>query len=156
MSRQDLDQSYDPPTREQLNGEVAGVALAENGNPDHGPYVIFRAVCGARGYLCSARFRDHEAFGGGGATPREAMRSITGIRHHAFMWSRTRRDVEEALAHARATRGGVYLCCLERHNCDVTAAGPDDEPDCLVCAAECPHFDKVPREWYGRPECPGT
>lgn len=73
MSR--LDDRYDPPTREQLQGDVAGVALAENGNPDHGPYVVFRAVCGARGYYCVATFRDPVGHGGG-ATPREAMISL--------------------------------------------------------------------------------
>ncbi len=71
----DLDQKYDPPTREQLSGDVTGVALATNGNPEHGPYVIFRAVCGAEGYFCSASFRDPVGYGGG-ATPREAMLSL--------------------------------------------------------------------------------
>lgn len=70
-----LDERYDPPTREQLEGDVAGVTLAENGNPDHGPYVVFRAVCGAHGYFCAATFRD-PAGSGGGATPREAMLSL--------------------------------------------------------------------------------
>jgi hypothetical protein len=71
----DLDQRYDPPTREQLEGDVAGVALAEDGDPYHGPYVMFRAVCGASGYHCVASFRDPVGFGGG-ATPREAMVSL--------------------------------------------------------------------------------
>jgi len=75
MSMSDLDQKYDPPTREQLMGDVAGVALAENGNPNHGPYIVFRAVCGAEGYFCSASFRDPEGYGAG-ATPREAMLSL--------------------------------------------------------------------------------
>ena len=70
-----LDDKYDPPTREQLQGDVAGVALAEDGNPDHGPYVVFRAVCGAKGYHCVAAFRDPVGFGGG-PTPREAMISL--------------------------------------------------------------------------------
>ncbi len=70
-----LDERYDPPTRGQLQGDVAGVALAENGNPDHGPCVVFRAVCGAHGYYCAAEFRDPVGFGGG-ATPREAMVSL--------------------------------------------------------------------------------
>jgi hypothetical protein len=74
-SEHSLDQRYDPPTREQLEGDVAGVALADDGNPDHGPYVMFRAVCGANGYHCSASFRDPVGFGGG-ATPREAMISL--------------------------------------------------------------------------------
>lgn len=70
-----LDDKYDPPTREQLQGDIAGVTLAQDGNPDHGPYVVFRAMCGARGYFCSAVFRDPIGFGGG-ATPREAMISL--------------------------------------------------------------------------------
>lgn len=70
-----LDNKYDPPTHEQLQGDVAGVALAPNGNPDHGPYVVFRAVCGAHGYYCAATFRDPVGYGGG-ATPREAMISL--------------------------------------------------------------------------------
>ena len=74
-NEQRLDQKYDPPTREQLEGDVAGVALADNGNPDHGPYVVFRAMCGAGGYFCSASFRDPVGFGGG-ATPRDAMLSL--------------------------------------------------------------------------------
>jgi hypothetical protein len=80
VTRPDLDQKYDPPTREQLLGEVRGVSLAEDGNSDHGPYVVFRAICGAEGYYCSARFRDPEGYGGG-PTPREAMRSLArGLR----------------------------------------------------------------------------
>ncbi len=74
-NKQRLDEKYDPPTREQLQGDVAGVALSENGNPDHGPYVVFRAECGANGYFCAASFRDPIGFGGG-ATPREAMLSL--------------------------------------------------------------------------------
>lgn len=74
-NEQRLDDRYDLPTREQLQGDVAGVALAENGNPDHWPYVVFRAVCGARGYFCSATFRDPVGHGAG-ATPREAMISL--------------------------------------------------------------------------------
>lgn len=72
---QRLDRKYDPPTREQLEGDVAGIALAENGNPDHGPYVVFRSVCGAEGYRCQASFRDPVGFGRG-STPREAMLSL--------------------------------------------------------------------------------
>ena len=53
---------------------------ANNGNPDHGPYVIFRAVCGAEGYYCLASFRDHEGYGGG-ETPREALRSMAKNLH---------------------------------------------------------------------------
>lgn len=75
FNEQRLDQKYDPPTREQLEGDVAGVALAADGNPDHGPYVMFRAVCGASGYFCAASFRDPVGFGRG-ATPREAMESL--------------------------------------------------------------------------------
>ena len=70
-----LDQLYDPPTREQLEGDVPGVALAANGNPDHGPYILFRAKCGAEGYYCAAKFRDPEGYGAG-ATPRQAMYSL--------------------------------------------------------------------------------
>jgi hypothetical protein len=70
-----LDQSYDPPTRPQLMGEIPGVSLADNGNPDHGPYVVFRAVCGAEGYHCSAGFRDREGWGAGD-TPRAALLSL--------------------------------------------------------------------------------
>lgn len=70
-----LDDRYDPPTREQLQGDVEGVALAPNGNPDHGPYVVFRAICGEHGYFCSAVFRDPIGHGCG-ATPREAMISL--------------------------------------------------------------------------------
>lgn len=80
MTERDLDQKYDPPTREQLAGEVRGVSLAQDGNADHGPYVVFRAICGAEGYYCSARFRDPEGYGGG-PTPREAMKSLaSGLR----------------------------------------------------------------------------
>jgi len=75
MTTQRLDDPYDPPTREQLEGDVAGVALAEDGNPDRGPYVVFRAVCGARGHHCVAAFRDPVGLGGGD-TPREAMISL--------------------------------------------------------------------------------
>jgi hypothetical protein len=70
-----LDESFDPPTPEQLRGEIAGVALAENGNPDHGPFILFRALCGADGYYCAASFRDPVGYGSG-ATPREAMMSL--------------------------------------------------------------------------------
>ena len=84
-----LDERYDPPTREQLEGDVAGVTLAEDGNPDHGPYVIFRAVCGAKGYFCSASFRDPVGHGGG-ATPREAMLSL----------ARTLQDVADKIINA--------------------------------------------------------
>ncbi len=77
MARDDvaLDERFDPPTPEQLSGEIAGVALAENGNPDHGPFILFRALCGADGYYCAASFRDPVGYGGG-ATPREAMVSL--------------------------------------------------------------------------------
>lgn len=75
MTNSVLDSRYDPPTREQLEGDVAGVALADDGNPDHGPYVVFRAVCGAHGYHCAASFRDPVGHGSGD-TPREAMISL--------------------------------------------------------------------------------
>ncbi len=69
----DLDQKYDPPTSEML-GDPGGISLGD-GTKSYDPYVIFRAVCGAKGYFCSASFRDHEGHGGG-ATPREALLSL--------------------------------------------------------------------------------
>lgn len=93
----DLDQKFDPPTRDQLAGEIGGVALAENGNPDHGPYIMFRAVCGAEGYYCSASFRDPVGYGGG-ATPREAMRSLArDLRAIASRVENAAADDEDAL-----------------------------------------------------------
>ena len=65
----DLDQKYDPPTREQHDG--LGTPLDEHDRD----YVVFRPVCGAHGYFCSVGFRDAAGFGGG-ATPREALRSL--------------------------------------------------------------------------------
>lgn len=65
----DLDQPYDKPTREQRDG--LGVPLDDNDRD----YVLFRSVCGAYGYICSADFRDPTGFGAG-RTPREALRSL--------------------------------------------------------------------------------
>lgn len=41
----------------------------------HWPYVKFRGVCGAHGYVAMASFVDREGMGGG-KTPREALRSL--------------------------------------------------------------------------------
>lgn len=72
----DLDHKYTS-TRDE-----GSVSLGDD-KLDHGPRILFRAVCGAHGYFCSAGFRDREGFGGG-ATPREAMRSLAAnLRHLA-------------------------------------------------------------------------
>lgn len=72
----DLDRKYTTPRDE------GSISLGDDAH-DHGPRVLFRSVCGARGYFCSASFRDHEGLGGG-ATPREALQSLaTNLRRLA-------------------------------------------------------------------------
>lgn len=64
----DLDKKYTTPRDE------GSISLGDE-ERDHGPRVLFRGNCGANGYYCAASFRDREGFGGG-ATPREALRSL--------------------------------------------------------------------------------
>ena len=67
----DLDEKWDPPTQKQL-GDPGCLLLGDKSND---PVIAFRAVCGARGYFCSAGFVDHEGHGAG-KTAREAALSL--------------------------------------------------------------------------------
>lgn len=65
--------NLDEPATGRLEG---GIRIPIPGyQHQHWPYVKFRGVCGADGYFASASFVDREGLGGG-ATPREAMRSL--------------------------------------------------------------------------------
>ena len=68
----DPDEKWDPPTREMLT-DGCGIAL-DPGRDDR-TVIVFRAICGAHGYFCSATFRDDEGYGAG-STKREAMKSL--------------------------------------------------------------------------------
>ena len=61
----------------QANGRLeGGIQIRTPGREKQWwPYVKFRGVCGAHGYIAMASFVDNEAMGGGN-TPREALRSL--------------------------------------------------------------------------------